>query len=106
MAHAGCIGKLFSDVGLLSMLVDSDMYVSAMARLMLEGKQVSRGNRGMKLVLEALYWLYYEAFWAWLQQLDQTDLHACHRDSCVHHMDRFYSAILAVFLYKKRKFMI
>ena len=36
------------------MLVDSDVYAPATARLMLEGKQVSRGNRGMKLMLEAL----------------------------------------------------
>lgn len=28
----------------------------------------------MKLVLEALYRLYQEAFWTWLQQRDQTDL--------------------------------
>ena len=35
------------------MLVDSDVYAPATARLMLEGKQVSRGNRGMKLMLEA-----------------------------------------------------
>ena len=33
------------------MLVDSDVYAPATARLMLEGKQVSRGNRGMKLML-------------------------------------------------------
>ena len=55
------------------MLVDSDVYDPATARLMLEGKQVSRGNRGMKLMLEALYQLYQYAFWAWMQQRDQTD---------------------------------
>ena len=55
------------------MLVDSDVYAPATARLMLEGKQVSRGNRGMKLMLEDLYRLYQEAFWTWMQQRDQTD---------------------------------
>ena len=74
MAYIASIGKLYGDGGLLSMLVDSDVYAPATARLMLEGKQVSRGNRGMKLVLEALYRLYQEAFWAWMQERDQTDL--------------------------------
>ena len=45
---------LYGDGGLLSMLVDSDLYYPATARLMLEGKQVSRGNTGTKLMLEAL----------------------------------------------------
>jgi len=52
------------------MLVDSDVYAPATAQLMLQGKQVSRGIRGMKLVLEALYRLYQETFWTWLQQRD------------------------------------
>ena len=55
------------------MLVDSDVYAPATTRLMLERKQMSRGNRGMKLMLEALYRQYQEAFWAWMQQRDQTD---------------------------------
>ena len=33
------IGKLYGDGGVLSMLVDSDVYAPATARLMLEGKQ-------------------------------------------------------------------
>ena len=74
MAYIASIGKLYGDGGLISMLVDSDIYAPTTARLMLQGKQVSRGNRGMKLVLEALYRLYQEAFWTWLQQRDQTDL--------------------------------
>ena len=56
------------------MLVDSDEYAPATSRLVFEGKQVSRGHRGMKLMLEALYRLYQEAFCAWMQQRDQTDL--------------------------------
>ena len=74
MAYIASIGKIYGDGGLLSMLVDSDVYTPATARLMLEGKQVSRGNRGMKLMLEALHRLYQEAFWAWMQQRDQTNL--------------------------------
>ena len=53
-AYIASIGKIYGDGGLLSMLVDSDVYAPATTRLMLEGKQVSRGNRGMKLMLEAL----------------------------------------------------
>ena len=74
MAYIASIGKLYGDGGLLSMLVDSDVYASATATLMIEGKQVSRGNRGMQLMLEALYRLYQKASWAWMQQRDQTDL--------------------------------
>ena len=74
MAYISSIRKLYGDGGLLSMLVDSDVYAPPTARLMLEGKQVSRGNRSMKLMLEALYRLYQEAFWASMQQRDQTDL--------------------------------
>ena len=71
MAYISSIRKLYGDGGLLSMLVDSDVYAPPTARLMLEGKQVSSGNRSMKLMLEALYRLYQEAFWASMQQRDQ-----------------------------------
>ena len=76
MAYISSIRKLYGDGGLLSMLVDSDVYAPPTARLMLEGKQVSRGTRSMKLMLEAMYRLYHyqEAFWASMQQRDQTDL--------------------------------
>ena len=47
MAYIASIGKLYGYGGLLSMLVDSDVYAPATARLMLEGKHVSRGNSGM-----------------------------------------------------------
>ena len=55
-------------------MADSDVYAPPTAGLMLEGKQVSSGNRSMKFMLEALYRLYQEAFWASMQQRDQTDL--------------------------------
>ena len=74
MAYISSIRKLYGDGDLRSMLVDSDIYAPPTARLMLEGKQVSRGNRSMKLMLEALYRLYQEAFWASMQQRDQTYL--------------------------------
>ena len=83
MAYIASIGKLYGDGGLQSMLVDSDVYAPATSRLMLEGKQVSRRNRGMKLMLEALYRLYQEAFWAWMQQCDQSDLRINDMDKLV-----------------------
>lgn len=70
MSFVASIGKLYGDGGLLSILVDSDVYAPATAKLMLQGKQVSRGNRALKLALEALYRLYQESFWSWLQQQD------------------------------------
>ena len=74
MAYISSIRKLYGDGGLLSMLVDSDVYAPATAILMLEGKQVLRRNSSMKLMLESLYRLYQEAFWASMQQRDQTGL--------------------------------
>ena len=92
MAYIASIGKLYVDGGLLSMLVDSDVYAPATARLMLEGKQVSRGNRGMKLVLEALYRLYQEAFWAWMQERDQTDLRRNDMDKLVKEIQQAFAS--------------
>ena len=85
MAYMASIGKLYGDGGLLSILVNSDVYAPVTAILMLEGKQVSRGNRlrGMKLMLDTLYRLYQEAFWAWMQQRDQTDLRRNDMDTLV-----------------------
>ena len=83
IAYIASIGKLYGDGGLLSMLVDSDEYAPATSRLVFEGKPVSRGNRGMKLMLEAMYRLYQEAFCAWMQQRDQTDLRRNDMDKLV-----------------------
>ena len=92
MAYIASIGKLYGDGGLLSMLVDSDVYAPATARLMFEEKQVSRGNRGMKLMLEALYRLYQEAFWAWIQQRDQTDLRRNDMDKLVRDIQQAFAS--------------
>ena len=92
MAYIASIGKLYGDGGLLSMLVNSDVYAPVTVRLMLEGKQVSRGNRGMKLMLEALYRLYQEAFWAWVQQRDQTDLRRNDMDKLVRDIQQAFAS--------------
>jgi len=92
MAYFASIGKLYGDGGLLSILVDSDVYAPTTARLMLQGKQVSRGNRGMKLVLEALYRLYQEAFWAWIQQRDHIDLRREDMDNLVRNIQQAFKS--------------
>jgi hypothetical protein len=61
MAIVASIGKLFSDGGLLSLLTESNVYAEATARQMLEGKQIARDVRGIKLVMDALYILYLES---------------------------------------------
>lgn len=63
MVYVASIGELYGDGGVFFLLVDFDVYAPTTGRLMLQGEQVSRGKRGMKLVLEALYEMYDEAFW-------------------------------------------
>ena len=70
MAYLASIRKLYADGGLLSFLVDCDVYAPVTARLMLQGKQLFRGVPVMKLVLEALFRLYYESLMKWQQQQD------------------------------------
>ena len=54
MAFIASIGKLFGDGGLLQLLTVTGVYADSTARLMLQGKQIARAVRGIKLVLEAL----------------------------------------------------
>lgn len=66
MAFVASIEKFDAAVGLLTILCDSDVYATATAKLMLQEKRVSKRNRALKLVFEALYRLYEELFWVWL----------------------------------------
>ena len=92
VAYMASIRKLYGDGDLLSMLVDSDVYAPATARLVLEGKQVSRGNRSMKLMLEALYRICQEVFLAWMQQRDQTDLRRNDMDKLVRDIQQTFAS--------------
>ncbi len=65
MAFIASIGKLFGDVGLLQLLTETDVYTDATARQMLEGKQLNRAVRGIKLVLEALSYVYLTSAQSW-----------------------------------------
>ena len=63
--------------------IDRERFGNVSCGHTLEGRHVSRGNSGMKLVLEALHRLYQEAFWACLQRRDQTDLRRNDKDKLV-----------------------
>ena len=54
MAFIASIGKLFGDGGLMELHTVTGVYASATARQMLQGKQLARAVRGIKLVLEAM----------------------------------------------------
>lgn len=57
MALIGCLGKVYGDAGLLSLLCDSDVYAPATALHTFHGKQYARNVRlrGLKLVMETLF---------------------------------------------------
>ena len=54
MAYLASIGKIYGDGGLHNILTSSEVYATATANQMLQGKQYSRGIRGVRLVHEAL----------------------------------------------------
>ena len=68
MTFLACLGKIFGDRGLLSILSDSQVYAEATARLLIQGKHYSRGVRAMKLVQEALVRLFFIGMIAWAEQ--------------------------------------
>ena len=61
MAFIASIEKLFSDGGLYNMLTVSEVYADASVSLMLQGKQYARGIIGIRLVHEALFYLFLSA---------------------------------------------
>ena len=54
MAFLATIGKLYGDRGLQNILTSSDVYSSATANQMLQGKQYAHGISGVRLAHEAL----------------------------------------------------
>ena len=67
MALVASLGKIFGDGGLLSLLVESGIYAEATARQMLQGSQIARAIRGIKIVYEALFRVFYDAFKIYMQ---------------------------------------
>jgi len=65
MAFIASIGKLFGDGGLMQLLTVIGVYANDTTCLMLQGKQIVRAVRGIKLVLEALSHLYLTSAEAW-----------------------------------------
>ena len=72
---ASMIGKLFGDGGLLQLLTLTDVYAEATARQMLQGKQLSRAVRGIKLVAKAILHLYVISAKEWSEEHNLQWLH-------------------------------
>ena len=53
MTFIASLGKLFGDGGLLQVMTTTGLYADATAWLMLQGKQLARSVRGLRLVLQA-----------------------------------------------------
>ena len=68
MAYLASIGKMYGDGGLFNILTESDVYAEGTARQLLQGKQLARGVRSIKLVSEALFRLFWKAMQSWLEQ--------------------------------------
>jgi hypothetical protein len=68
MSFIASIGKIYADGGLLTVFTESGVYAQASAHQMLEGKQLSRGVRAIKLMNEALFRLLYSAMEVWMEQ--------------------------------------
>ena len=72
MALMASLGNLYGAGGLLSILADSTLFSEATANQILQGKQYSRGLRGIKIVHEALYRILFQAMERWLLDKGQT----------------------------------
>ena len=66
-----CIGKIFGDGGLVALLTDSGLYTEATTRHMLQGKNVARCNRAIRIVYEAMSRLFYDALESWLREKNE-----------------------------------
>ena len=75
MALLGSLGKLYGGSGLLSLWVESNTY----AKQMLQGNQVARGIRGIKIVNESLFRVFYASFQIWMENpVDDTSWQKLH----------------------------
>ena len=72
MAFLASIGKVFVDGGLFDIITESGVYAEATARQLLQGKQLARGVRCIKLVSEALFRLFLTAMASWLDKQGQS----------------------------------
>ena len=71
MAYLASIGKLYGDGGLFDILTETDVYAEGTARQLLQGKQLARGVRSIKLASEALFRLFWKAMQSWLKKQGQ-----------------------------------
>jgi hypothetical protein len=64
------LGKLWADVGLRDLLVDSDGYAGNTVEQMVVGKQFNRAVRGFTLLLYSLKIIHIAAFIHWCRTFD------------------------------------
>lgn len=71
MAYLTSIGKLNGDGGVFDILTESYVYAVGTSRQLLQGKQLARGVRSIKLASEALFRLFWKAMHSWLENQGQ-----------------------------------
>ena len=64
--YLAVIGKMFQDSGLHDIMVESEIYGSHAASVLLQGKSYNRGVRAHKIVLEGLLRMQWQAFLIWM----------------------------------------
>jgi len=64
--YLAVIGKMFQDSGLHDIMVESEIYGSHAASVLLQGKSYNRGVRAHKIVLEGFLRMQWEAFLIWM----------------------------------------
>ncbi|CAG9762726.1 unnamed protein product [Ceutorhynchus assimilis] len=68
MAFIASIGSIFTDGGLINILVESGVYAEASCRQMLQGKHLYRSIRGILLVSDTLHRLLFKSMELWLEE--------------------------------------
>ena len=64
--YLAVIGKMFQNSGLYDIMVESEIYGSHAASVLLQGKSYNRGVRAHKIVLEGLLRMQWQAFLIWM----------------------------------------
>ena len=68
MAFINSVGKLFGDGGVHQLLMMTGVYADAIAQLMLQGKQLGRAVRRIKLILWAMSHVFLKSAHTWAEQ--------------------------------------
>lgn len=79
--YLAVIGKMFQDSGIEDLLIESGVYGSNTASVLLKDKSYNRGVRAHKLVMEALLRLQWQSFGVWLEE--QQNIPDINEDLCL-----------------------